>query len=535
MKYVPYENHLKAAAEGGLEGDRKALHYVPHDYQTFATEFILSHPVAAILLQMGLGKSVITLTAIRELLDRGEVRKVLVIAPLRVARDTWPEEIRKWDHLQGLTFAVAVGTPAERMAALTADCDVCVINRENVPWLIEQSGIPFDWDMIVIDELSSFKNGQAKRFRSLLKVRPLVKRIVGLTGTPTPNGYMDLFAEYRLLDMGERLGRFITRYREQYFVPDRWGNGQIYSWKLRNGAKAVIDRKISDITVSMKSVDYLKMPEVIYNRVPVYMNGDETALYEELKEQMVLEVFSKPKKAAVGERNKGTVFPVPCSAGTEEPSPTFRPNSSEVLTIDAKNAAVLCGKLAQMAGGAIYTEDHDVVHIHDRKLDALEDLIEGANGNPLLIAYWYQHDIQRIRGRFPDVWVLKTPQDMADWNAGRIPVAAIHPASAGHGLNLQTGGSTLVWYGLTWSLELYQQTNARLWRQGQQAETVVIHHIVTENTIDEQILQALEKKDRSQESLIDAVKAQLTKRPQSIREAEGGLEGDRKASQGGAA
>ena len=259
------------------------MKYSPHDYQAYATEFILAHPIAAILLQMGLGKSVITLTAIRELLDRGEVRKVLVIAPLRVARDTWPEEIRKWDHLQGLTFAVAVGTPAERMAALTADCDVCVINRENVPWLIEQSGIPFDWDMIVIDELSSFKNGQAKRFRSLLKVRPLVKRIVGLTGTPAPNGYMDLFAEYRLLDMGERLGRFITRYREQYFVPDRWGNGQIYSWKLRNGAKAVIDRKISDITVSMKSVDYLKMPEVIYNRVPVYMNGDETALYTRLK------------------------------------------------------------------------------------------------------------------------------------------------------------------------------------------------------------------------------------------------------------
>ena len=458
------------------------MKYSPHEYQSYATDFILKNPVAAILLQMGLGKSVITLTAIRELLDRGEVKKVLVVAPLRVARDTWPEEIRKWDHLKGLTFSVAVGTADERRAAAMAGSDVTIINRENLPWLIESSGIPFRWDMVVIDELSSFKNWQAKRFRSLMKVRPLVKRIVGLTGTPSPNGYMDLFAEYRLLDMGERLGRFIGRYREAYFTPDRWGNGQVFSWKLRPGADEEIFRKIGDITVSMKSVDHLKMPECVMNTVPVHMDERERAQYETLKEQLFLRIVSKD--------------------GIHE--------------VDAKNVSVLCGKLSQLANGAVYSDEGGIARIHDRKLDALEDLIESANGNPLLVAYWFQHDLWRMKERFPDLRVLKSPEDIRDWNAGKIQVAAIHPASCGHGLNLQAGGSTLVWFGLTWSLELYQQTNARLWRQGQQAETVVIHHIVTEDTIDERILQALGQKDRSQESLIDAVKAQInTKRKET--------------------
>ncbi len=453
------------------------MKYKPHDYQSYATDFILTHPVAAILLQMGLGKSVITLTAIRELLDRGEVKKVLVVAPLRVARDTWPEEIRKWDHLKGLSFSVAVGTADERRAAVMAGSEVTIINRENVPWLVEQSGIPFRWDMVVIDELSSFKNWQAKRFRSLMKVRPFVQRIVGLTGTPSPNGYMDLFAEYRLLDMGERLGRFIGRYREAYFTPDRWGNGQVFSWKLRPGAAEAIYRKIQDITVSMKSVDHLKMPECVINEVPVRMDQRERAQYETLKEELFLRVV----------------------------------NRDGVHEVDAKNASVLCGKLSQLANGAVYSDEGGIARIHDRKLDALEDLIESANGNPLLVAYWFQHDFWRIKERFPFVRVLKSPEDIRDWNAGRIPVAAIHPASCGHGLNLQAGGSTLVWFGLTWSLELYQQTNARLWRQGQRAETVVIHHIVTEDTIDERILQALRGKDQSQEKLINAVKAQFGK------------------------
>ena len=512
MKYVSYENHLKAAAEGGLEGDRKALHYVPHDYQAYATEFILAHPVAAILLQMGLGKSVITLTAIRELLDRGEVRKVLVIAPLRVARDTWPEELRKWDHLWGITWSVAVGSPEERRAALATGAQITMINRENVPWLVQHLGKRFDYDMIVVDELSSFKNWQAKRFRALMTVRPLVKRIVGLTGTPSPNGYMDLFAEYRVLDMGQRLGRFIGRYREAYFTPDRWGNGQVFTWKLRPGAEEAIWGKIRDITVSMKSVDHLKMPECVMNQITVHMNDQERKQYETLKEEMILKVLTKPMKAATGERNKGTASARYAEGGTTEPSPTFRPNSSEVLTVDAKNASVLCGKLCQLANGAVYSDDGQVARIHDRKLDALEDLIEAANGNPLLVAYWYQHDIDRIRRRFPEVRALKSSEDIRDWNAGKIHVGAIHPASAGHGLNLQAGGSTLVWFGLTWSLELYQQTNARLWRQGQQAETVVIHHLVTEGTIDERILQALKGKDQSQERLLDAVRAEFERR-----------------------
>lgn len=454
------------------------MKYVPHDYQSYATQFILDHPVAAILLQMGLGKSVITLTAMQELFKRGEIRKALVIAPLRVARDTWPEEIRKWDHLWDLTFSVAVGTADERKRALALSPQITLINRENVPWLVQHLGNRFDYDMVVIDELSSFKNWEAKRFRALMKVRPGIARVVGLTGTPSPNGYMDLFAEYRVLDMGERLGRFIGRYREAYFTPDRWGNGQVFSWKLRPGAAEEIFQKIGDITVSMKSVDHLKMPECVLNNVPVHMDERETVQYETLREDLFLQVL----------------------------------NRDGIKEIDAKNASVLCNKLSQMANGAVYTDDGKVAHIHDQKLDALEDLIEAANGNPLLVAYWYQHDIDRIRQRFPEVRVLKSSEDIRDWNAGKIPVAAIHPASAGHGLNLQAGGSTLVWFGLTWSLELYQQTNARLWRQGQLAETVVIHHLVTEDTIDERILTALKNKDRSQESLIDAVKAQIGER-----------------------
>ena len=453
------------------------MEYQPHDYQSYATQFILDHPVAAILLQMGLGKSVITLTAIRELITRGEIRKVLVIAPLRVARDTWPEEIRKWDHLRGLTFSVTVGGPDERRKALALSPQVTLINRENVPWLVQHLGKRFDYDMIVIDELSSFKNHEAKRFRALMKVRPSVKRIVGLTGTPTSNGLMDLFAEYRILDLGERLGRFITHYREQYFIPDQWGNGRVFSWKPRPGAEEEIFRKISDITVSMKSVDHLKMPGCVMNRIPVHMDEREKSLYETMKEQLFLRVVDR----------------------------------EGVREIDAKNASVLCGKLVQMANGAVYTDDSEVARIHDRKLDALEDLIEAAGGNPLLIAYWYRHDLDRIRQRFPEVRPLKTAEDFRLWNEGKIPVGAIHPASAGHGLNLQQGGSQLVWFGLTWSLELYQQTNARLWRQGQKAETVVIHHLVTEGTIDERILEALGRKDRSQEALIDAVRWSMKK------------------------
>ncbi len=448
------------------------MKYVPHDYQRYATDFILTHPEAAVLLDMGLGKSVISLTAIWELcLNRFEIGRVLVIAPLRVARDTWSAEIQKWDHLRGLTYSVVVGTEKERRTALMRSASVFIINRENVQWLVEDSGIPFTFDMIVIDELSSFKSWQAKRFKSLLKVRPGVKRIVGLTGTPSSNGLMDLWAEFRILDLGKRLGRFITHYRDAFFLPDKRNQQQVFTYKPRPGAEEEIYRRIGDMTISMRATDHLKMPERIENRVAVRMNDRERDIYDRMKAELIVQI-----------------------QGQE---------------IDAVNAAALSGKLCQMANGASYTDDHSVVQIHERKLDALEDLIEGANGKPLLVAYWFKHDLARIQKRFPQAREIRTSKDITDWNAGDIPVALIHPASAGHGLNLQAGGNTLVWFGLTWSLELYQQTNARLWRQGQTAGTVIIHHIITEDTIDERIMDALERKDKTQSALIDAVKAQL--------------------------
>ncbi len=446
------------------------MQYRPHEYQTYATNFILEHPIAAVLLEMGLGKSVITLTAIYELmLNRFEVNKVLVIAPLRVARDTWPSEIDKWEHLKGLTYSVVIGTEAERLRALRTPAHVYLINRENIDWLITKSGIPFDFDMVVIDELSSFKSYSAKRFKSLLKVRPKVKRIVGLTGTPSGNGLMDLWAEFRVLDMGERLGRYITHYRNRFFVPDKRNQQMVFSYKPIPGAEEEIYRLISDITISMKSGDYLKMPECIINEVPVSLSDEEWSIYDNFREDMVVALKDDE--------------------------------------IDAVNAASLSGKLLQMANGAVYNEEKEVVHIHDRKLDALEDLIEGANGKPVLIAYWFNHDLERIKKRFT-VREIKTSKDIKDWNNGEIPVAVIHPASAGHGLNIQFGGSTIIWFGLTWSLELYQQTNARLWRQGQNS-TVVIHHIIAKNTIDEDVMKALRKKEKVQSALIDSVKARI--------------------------
>jgi len=449
------------------------MQYKPHEYQKYATNFILDHPVSAILLDMGLGKSVITLTAITELLfDRFDAHKILVIAPLRVARDTWPAEIEKWDHLHCLTYSVAIGTEQERRNALMAKADIYLINRENVDWLVSKSNLPFDFDMVVIDELSSFKSYSAKRFKSLLKVRPKIKRIVGLTGTPSSNGLIDLWAEFRILDMGQRLGRYITHYRNNFFTPDKRNQQMVFSYKPLPGAEKAIYRLISDITISMKSTDFLKMPECVINEVPVYLSPDERGIYDTFREDMVIKLK------------------------TDE--------------IDAVNAAVLSGKLLQMANGAVYDEDSKTHQIHDRKLDALEDLIEGANGKPVLIAYWYNHDLERICQRF-DVRQIKTSKDIADWNNGNIQVAVIHPASAGHGLNLQSGGSTLIWFGLTWSLELYQQTNARLWRQGQR-DTVVIHHIVAKGTIDEQVMTALRKKEKTQSNLINAVKANLTER-----------------------
>jgi len=446
------------------------MKYKPHDYQTYATNFIANNTISAIFLEMGLGKSVITLTAINDLLfDSFEILKVLVVGPLRVMRDTWIAEIAKWDHLKNIRVSLVIGTVKQRREALMAGADIYLINRENVKWLVENFG--FDFDMVVIDELSSFKDHKSQRFKALRKVRPYVKRIVGLTGTPTPNGLMDLWAEVGILDMGQRLGRFIGGFRERYFLPDKRNQTTIFSYKTREGAEEAIYEKISDICISMKSMDYLQMPECVLNHVEVVMSPEEAELYKKLKKDMI----------------------IPFKDGD----------------IDAKSSVGLSNKLLQMANGAVYDENGTAKHIHDRKLDALEDLIESANGKPVLIAYWFKHDLQRICARFPAA-KLDTAEDITRWNAGEISVAIIHPASAGHGLNLQVGGSTLIWFGLTWSLELYQQTNARLWRQGQK-NTVVIHHIITKGTIDEDVLKALSGKENTQTALIEAVKVNLCK------------------------
>jgi SNF2 family DNA or RNA helicase len=445
------------------------MKFMPHEYQKYAIEYIKSHPVTALFLDMGLGKTVTTLTAIRDLMyDTFEVQRVLVVAPLRVARDTWPDEIKKWDHLKCLACSVVVGSVAERRRDLRQDADIYIVNRENLAWLYENSRLEFD--MVVLDELSSFKNAQSKRFKAMKAMRPRVKRIVGLTGTPSGNGLMDLWAEFRILDMGKRLGRYISQYRNLYFAPDKRNGMVVFSYKPLPGAEEAIFHQIADITVSMKATDYLEMPELVNVAKEVSLSEKEKERYDELKKSLVLEI-----------------------PGGE---------------ITAANAASLTLKLSQMANGAIYTDDKDVVDIHVRKLDALEDLVESANGKPVLVAYWFKHDKDRIQQRM-EARELKEPQDFADWNAGKIPVALIHPASAGHGLNLQQGGSILIWFGLTWSLELYQQTNARLWRQGQMDETVIIQHIVARDTIDERILQVLEHKDGTQAALIDAVKADL--------------------------
>ena len=445
------------------------MQYRPHDYQTYAKDFVLGHPYCGLILDMGLGKSVITLTALWDLiLDSFDLRRVLVVAPKRVAEDTWPREIEKWEHLKGLTYSLVLGSEKQRRAALQRRAFLYIINRENIAWLVENTRWRFD--ALVIDELSSFKSSKAQRFRALKKVRPLCHRVIGLTGTPAPNTLIDLWPQIYLLDMGKRLGRFVTHYRERFFLPDKRSSYAIFSYKLRDGAEQQIYDLISDICVSMRAIDHLQMPALIANRVIVRLSKSEHVLYNTLKRDMFLAL-----------------------------------NNNE---IDAVNAAALSGKLCQLANGAIYAADSHAVRFHDRKLDALEDLIEGANGKPVLVAYWFKHDLDRIRERFA-VREIRESRDIADWNAGRIPIAVIHPASAGHGLNLQSGGNTLIWFGLTWSLELYQQTNARLWRQGQKADTVVIHHIVAEGTIDEQVLDALERKETTQTALMNAVKAQL--------------------------
>ena len=414
------------------------------------------------------------------MLDCLSVSKVLVIAPLRVARDTWSAEIRKWDHLRDLDVSVIVGDAKTRTAAINRPAMVYIINRENTKWLVEyyeKNGRRWDFDCVVIDELSSFKNHQSQRFKWLRKIRPYVKRWIGLTGTPTSNGLMDLWAEIGILDGGERLGRFIGRYREAYFRPGAMNphTGIVYQYTIRPGAEEQIYRKISDITISMKALDYLKMPEYVSVSHEVQMSSAERDIYDRMKNDLI----------------------IPLEDGD----------------IDAVNAASLSNKLLQMSNGAVYDENQSVRLIHQRKLEMLEDLIEAANDQPVLVAYWFRHDKARIQEYLKSTGCetreIKESKDIQDWNAGKIPVALIHPASAGHGLNIQDGGHILIWFGLTWSLELYMQANARLWRQGQK-NTVTIHHIITKGTVDEDVMAALEAKDVTQEKLIAAVKARLS-------------------------
>ena len=452
-----------------------------HEYQKYCVEFLKTHPEAMLILEMGLGKSCISLTAILDLMfDSFDVGKVLVIAPLRVAKTVWPEERDTWEHANFLKMSVIVGSAKQREAAIRVPADIYVINRENVKWLVdylEKRRLPWPFDMVVIDELSSFKNHQSQRWKALRKVRPQIRRLVGLTGTPASNGLLDLWAEAFLVDKGVRLGRFISRYREAYFKPAGMNpyTGVVYNYVPLPGAEEAIYSKISDITVSMKALDYLDMPEQVMVSHYADMDPDERELYDAMKKQLLVEVDGEE--------------------------------------IDAANAAVLSGKLLQMANGAIYNDERKIRIIHNRKLEMLGDLIEQANGQNVLVAYWFQHDHERIREYLTDLGYkprdLKSDQDIADWNASNIQIGLISPASAGHGLNIQKGGHILIWFSMIWSLEMYQQTNARLWRQGQK-EVVTIHHILTRDTVDGDVLNALKHKDTTQQNLISAVKAHLT-------------------------
>ncbi len=452
------------------------MKFEPHEYQAYAIEYILQHPVAALFLDCGLGKTVITLTAVKELLDRGEVKRVLVVAPLRVARDVWPAEVKKWDHLHGLQMAVAVGSGKRRTEALESDAQVWVTNRENLSWVVQKRWTRAFFDMVILDELSSFKNFSAQRTRAAFRLCQEAKRIVGLTGTPAANSLMDLWSEFRILDGGERLGKFLSGYQNKYFsaVYSLYGN-YVRSWRLKEGAEQQIYEAIGDITISMKALDHLQMPELITVDHPVRLSKTEYRQYEKMTQEMALSL-----------------------PGGE---------------ITAVNAVALATKLTQLAGGMAYGRDGTALKIHSRKLDALEDLLEAANGKPVLVVYNFRHDLERIEALLKEKGLpfarLDSGESIQEWNSGELAAGLINPASAGHGLNLQEGGNTIIWYSLPWSLELYQQTNARLYRQGQKEKTVVVHHILTPGTIDEKIRAVLMRKDRTQAALIEAVKAEL--------------------------
>ncbi|MDU0200150.1 DEAD/DEAH box helicase [Paenibacillus sp. MAH-36] len=451
-----------------------SLAYKPHSYQEYAINRVEDSPIAGLFLDMGLGKTVITLTAINNLkYDSFDIDKVLIIAPKRVAEDTWSRESSKWQHTQHLRISKILGTQKKRLDALKADADIYIINRENVPWLVAQTGKKWPFDMVVIDELSSFKNSDSQRWRALRRIRPFIKRIVGLTGTPAPNSLMDLWAQLYLLDSGERLGSTLGGYRDRYFYAAAKQGHVVHSWKQKRETESKIYEAISDICVSMKAEDHLEMPEKLMNYIPVVLDKESRAKYDQLERDLLLPLVDAD------------------------------------TTIIANGSAVLSNKLLQMANGAIYDEDKIAHVIHEAKLDKLEDVIESANGKPVLLFYSFKHDIKRIAKRFK-IKELKTNDDIAEWNKGNIPLMGCHPASAGHGLNLQDGGCIVVWFGLNWSLELYEQANARLYRQGQK-DNVIIHHLVAEGTMDEQVIEALDRKATGQNALMAAVKARIDK------------------------
>lgn len=450
--------------------------FVPHQYQQYAIDFLLQHEQAGLFLDMGLGKTVITLTALKQLKKKGEIDKTLVVAPKIVAENVWKQEPKKWDHLQDLSFSYILGSPKQREKALKTEADIYVITRDNVAWMVDLLKGNWIFDTLVLDELSSFKNHQSKRFKKLREIRPYVKRVIGLTGTPIPNGYMDLWSEMYLLDIGKRLGKYITEYRRNYFYAlNRWS---FIEYKLMPGADKIIDQKISDICLSMKAKDYLNLKEPQVIDVTVELSPKEMKAYKEMEREAVLSI------------------------------------DEEVIT--ATSAGIVVNKLLQLANGAIYTRDQkDYKIIHNRKLEALEELVEQAAGENVIVYYTYQHDKERILQKFPEARILKTEKDVEDWNAGKIKMLVAHPASAGHGLNLQDGGSIAIWFGLNWSLELYQQANARLHRQGQK-NTVRIYRIIAENTVDNRVLEVLNGKNMRQEELLEQLRAEVTQRSEII-------------------
>lgn len=449
------------------------MEFKPHNYQRYAIDKLIALQAVGLFMDMGMGKTVCTLTAIFDLLyDYFEADKVLVIAPLRVADTTWSDEVNKWEHLKDLKLSKVLGSEMQRLKALEAPADIYLINRENVSWLVSQYKKHWPFDMIVVDELSSFKSPKSNRFKDLKKVLPYVNRIFGLTGTPAPNSLLDLWSQLYLLDRGKRLGRTLTSYRDKYFEPDKRNQHIVYSYKLKISAEDKIHEQISDICLSLSAKDYLELPERIDNVVKVKLDAESMRKYKELEKEKLLELQDKD--------------------------------------ITAATAAVVVNKLLQLANGNIYDEERNTHHLHDCKIDALKDIVEDANGKPVLVFYNFKHDYESLMSAFKNLKPRKldTAQDIEDWNKGKIKLLLAHPASVGHGLNLQAGGNIIIWYGLTWSLELYQQANARLYRQGQ-TNTVIIHHLVAEGTVDEHVMEVLKTKDKGQSILLHAVKAKI--------------------------